>query len=172
MNKFTIPSILTGIILIAGIFAFMPIYEATTVHTTIQNTTIRGTGTFSGADWEAAGTAADELTLECTAAALIHEISLDPTGLGDAADNIDLLIDVDGTGTAAFPTQTLADIYDGNAPVLETNILATEGFSQGIALGAGGMIIFDLTAETDDSVDQVGVNATYTSQGTCSWTLE
>jgi len=35
MNKFLIPSILTATVLIAGIFAFMPIDKASTVHTTI-----------------------------------------------------------------------------------------------------------------------------------------
>ena len=37
MNK-VIPSILVITVLVAGIFAFMPVYEATAVHTTIQNT--------------------------------------------------------------------------------------------------------------------------------------
>ena len=32
MNKFVIPSILTAIVLIAGIFAFMPVEKASTVH--------------------------------------------------------------------------------------------------------------------------------------------
>jgi len=36
MNKFTIPIILTATILVAGIFALMPVEQATTVHTTIQ----------------------------------------------------------------------------------------------------------------------------------------
>ena len=171
MNRYTIPSILTGIVLIAGIFAFMPVYEAATVHTTIQNTMIRGTGTFDGPDWDAAG-GTDELNLECTAATLVHEISLNPGGLGATDDDIDMLIDVDGTGTATFPAQRLLDIYDGSAPQLEDNILATEGFSQGIALGAGGMIIFDLVQETEAGTDQVDAIATYTSQGTCTWRLE
>ena len=37
MNK-VIPSILVMTVLVAGIFAFMPVEEATAVHTTIQNT--------------------------------------------------------------------------------------------------------------------------------------
>ena len=39
MNSITIPSILAGVILVAGIFAFMPIDQASTVHTTIQAST-------------------------------------------------------------------------------------------------------------------------------------
>ena len=35
--KFTIPAILAATIMIAGIFAFMPVQQASTVHTTITN---------------------------------------------------------------------------------------------------------------------------------------
>ena len=38
MNKLTIPSILAATVLIAGIFALMPVEKASTVHTGIQNT--------------------------------------------------------------------------------------------------------------------------------------
>ena len=35
MNKLTIPSILAATVLIAGIFAFMPVEKANTVHTSL-----------------------------------------------------------------------------------------------------------------------------------------
>ena len=38
MNKLVIPAILVSITLVAGIFAFMPVEKASTVHTTIQGT--------------------------------------------------------------------------------------------------------------------------------------
>ena len=38
MNKLVIPAILVSITLIAGIFAFVPVEKASTVHTTIQGT--------------------------------------------------------------------------------------------------------------------------------------
>ena len=38
MHKLTMPTILIATVMIAGIFAFMPIEKATTVHTTIQGT--------------------------------------------------------------------------------------------------------------------------------------
>ena len=41
MIKYTIPSVLTGVILMAGIFAFMPIDQASTVHDTIQATSVK-----------------------------------------------------------------------------------------------------------------------------------
>jgi len=37
MNKFTIPAILVVTVLVAGIFAFMPVEKASTVHTTLQS---------------------------------------------------------------------------------------------------------------------------------------
>ena len=36
MNKLTIPVILVATVMVAGIFAFMPVEQASTVHTTIQ----------------------------------------------------------------------------------------------------------------------------------------
>ena len=38
MMKIALPILLAGIVMIAGIFAFIPIDKATTVHTTIQST--------------------------------------------------------------------------------------------------------------------------------------
>ena len=37
MNKLTIPAILVATVMVAGAFAFMPVQQATTVHTTITN---------------------------------------------------------------------------------------------------------------------------------------
>src|SRR3989338_8606613 len=39
MNKLAIPAILTATIMVAGMFAFMPVEQASTVHTTLQDTT-------------------------------------------------------------------------------------------------------------------------------------
>ena len=38
MSKYATPTILTSIVLLAGMFAFMPVEQASTVHTTIQGT--------------------------------------------------------------------------------------------------------------------------------------
>jgi len=45
LNKFTIPAILVVTVLVAGIFAFMPVEKASTVHTTIQSATQADTQT-------------------------------------------------------------------------------------------------------------------------------
>ena len=39
MNKFTIPAILVVTVLVAGVFAFMPVEKASTVHTTLGSAT-------------------------------------------------------------------------------------------------------------------------------------
>ena len=39
MNKLAIPAILTATIMVAGMFAFMPVEQASTVHTTVQDNT-------------------------------------------------------------------------------------------------------------------------------------
>ena len=38
MMKLALPILLASVVMIAGIFAFTPVYEASTVHTTIQST--------------------------------------------------------------------------------------------------------------------------------------
>jgi len=38
MNKLTIPAILVATVMVAGIFAFIPVEQASTVHETIQGT--------------------------------------------------------------------------------------------------------------------------------------
>ena len=43
MNKFAIPTLLLGVVMIAGIFAFMPVQEASTVHTSSETGTLHNT---------------------------------------------------------------------------------------------------------------------------------
>ena len=47
MNKLTIPTILMATVMIAGIFAFMPVDNASAVHTTIQGTQFTNVDIFS-----------------------------------------------------------------------------------------------------------------------------
>ena len=53
MNKLTIPALLLGVVMVAGAFAFMPVQEASTVHTstgveTITAEVVIATGTTTG----------------------------------------------------------------------------------------------------------------------------
>lgn len=98
MNKLTIPALLLGVVMIAGIFAFMPVQEASTVHTTLQETStnivsISATST----------TDSDDFTVTCPATAdacRILEIYIDD----DSTGNVDpgaATIDIDGAGAEA-----------------------------------------------------------------------
>ena len=50
MIKIVLPVLLSGIIIIAGIFAFIPVDKATTVHTTIQGTQLNNVATAAQTD--------------------------------------------------------------------------------------------------------------------------
>ena len=50
MMKIALPILLAGIVMIAGIYAFMPIDKATTVHTTIQGTQLNNVATAAQTD--------------------------------------------------------------------------------------------------------------------------
>ena len=54
MKKIIIPAILGAVIMVAGMLAFMPIEQASTVHTTIQNTQFTLVESFIVADFSAA----------------------------------------------------------------------------------------------------------------------
>ena len=171
MNKVMIPALLVFTVMIAGAFAFIPVQEASTVHTTIQNTTVRESNTFTTTDWNIANTTLDELILTCTSAAIIHEINFEAgTNVNGAGDNIDMIIDPDGAGNAVFATTTQADIFAANAPADEAALLSNRGLSQGISLITGGTVTLDLVAEEADDGKIASVAAVYTSQSTCTWT--
>jgi len=83
MNKLAIPTILAAIVLIAGIFAFMPINNATTVHDTIIGTQLAlkieedsGTGITDG----------DRIVFDCDKDFTVREILFTFTNL-DRIDN-------------------------------------------------------------------------------------
>ena len=57
MMKIALPILLAGIIMIAGIFAFMPIDKATTVHTTIQGTQLNNVASTFDTDLSSNATA-------------------------------------------------------------------------------------------------------------------
>jgi hypothetical protein len=169
LNQLGIPTILAVAVLVAGMFVFMPVQKATTVHTGIQNTVIRE-ATFTDANWEATGEDAndDGKRITCTASAVIHELSFDVENLAGATDNIDLIIDPDGA-TVAFDAVTQVDIFGGNPPSDEVTLFATRNLDQGVALTTNGFIELRLTGEAADGNNEtVDIIVSYTSQGTCS----
>ena len=118
MNKITIPAILVATVMVAGAFAFMPVEQATTVHTTIQATTVPKVFT----DNEGAGAddfdVGDIFTLDCTADYSVVGIAAFATGT--IADE-DLTVTIGGTlvtddaGVALIDEGAIALITTGHA---------------------------------------------------------
>jgi len=85
MNKFTIPTILAVTVLVAGIFAFMPIEQASTVHTTIQASTAQLLSLTASPTPQTAATDVATWTINQP----FEVVSIFATGSGDA--NLDAL---------------------------------------------------------------------------------
>ena len=133
MMKYTIPTILTSIVLVAGIFAFMPIDEAITVHTTIQSSTTKIVSSTS------ASTAADDrdITITCPAGSdgcQILEVFITTTGDNTVLVNVD--VNIGGTAVA-----NLIDINpdDNVAAGTVGNVTELGGF----AMASGDSVTLD-----------------------------
>ena len=97
MNKFTIPVILAATIMLAGIFAFSPVEQASTVHDTIV-ADLQGAG---GLDLDAIDLAIDDLTTD------VDDLTTDVTDVAADVNRLDVTVFASGPA----PTPTLpADI--------------------------------------------------------------
>ena len=123
MNKLTIPSILAATVLIAGIFAFMPVEKASTVHT---------------------GLGSQLTTIEDNVAALQADVDILKMELGTVKDN---------TGAPASRTLTLTDedVDTGNTYTLSciTTGYELEGINADIS-GTEATAIFTLMQTNGD----------------------
>lgn len=149
MTKYIIPSILTSLILVAGIFAFMPIEEVSTVHTTIQSTSVKIV--------EIATTAAnfdlttdDELAITSDQPFTVLGINCVQVDSGNAEDSIAWTGRIQGTATAEAFTGALQTTFDmiqvANTQVTQAII---EDAEVGLyAAGDGQFIVFDLGTMT------------------------
>ena len=108
MNGYTIPIILSTIILVAGIFVFLPIEQATSVHTTIQANTdakFRDSGNVAHeGDAVAAITSTIETVLTAAANRVLFVpadgIQVEVTTALEANEVIDIIVTrPDGSGT-------------------------------------------------------------------------
>ena len=100
MNKLTIPAILVATVMVAGMFAFMPVQQASTVHTT--GTTTLAAATFTTIGLSSANLANDlfdasaidvvdgmEIEITSTVDFCIQSIQIEFVGL-DANDDLDI----------------------------------------------------------------------------------
>jgi hypothetical protein len=144
MNKITIPALLLGVVMIAGAFAFMPVQEASTVHTSaanLANQSVIKTVT----ETELTVTAAQVITIDLDAPFTLLSFSIscdggdtvDAAGGGDcgASESMDVasfvrdgeataqtlvLTKLDGDDTEANPDEVLFPL-NGNAASVATD---------------------------------------------------
>ena len=144
MIKFYVPIILALTIVIAGVFAFMPVQEASTVHTTILE------GSMNLVQVSAASTIInDDFLITCPATSdgcLIKEIYLDDDDLADVGGvNPGIAIyDIDGTAgaEAAFTIAADTGVATGDGLVVAltgvANIAMGPSAELRIEMAAGG----------------------------------
>lgn len=138
-KRIVIPAILAATILVAGMFALMPVDKAGTVHTGIQANTARMVSVDS-----ALSTAADQdIRITCpatsTSGCRILELYVEETtgsGAGVRIDQIDAVINLD----------PIANMVDINPDLVIDGARALVGQAGGIAVGPGDT----LTLVTND----------------------
>ena len=127
MNKFAIPAILAATVMVAGMFAFMPVEQASTVHTTSGNSAIQEVVSVVPA------AADNDIRITCPETASgchILEIYIQETA--SQAVRIDTIsAEINGIAIA-----TLVD----NADLTVNNAVALLPEAGGIALGPGDFI--------------------------------
>ena len=130
MMRYTIPMILTSIVLVAGIFAFVPIQQATTVHTTIQASTVQ----LVDSELTTVNTTDQDIVITCPATSdgcQILEVFIEETS-GNLATFDEIDATIDGDAINAFIDILPDDTANG------VRIVVTE--AGGIALGNGDSI--------------------------------
>jgi hypothetical protein len=151
-------------VMIAGIFAFMPVQEASTVHTTIQQATTHLVDT----DVEQTANN-DNFLITCPATSdgcIINEIIAfdDTTGGSGEVDTIFLgLVDANITATSF----QLAAAGDNVGPAATDTLLVLTGVS-GLAIGAGDTVCVNMTGTFTDAGDNYGLNIIATVEGDLS----
>ena len=163
MKKYTIPSILVATILIAGIFAFYPINEATTVHSTIITATGEHFRIAQAGALGAVGTST--YTLNCTEACIVENIATWVTA-GDDGD-VTFIVNVTGPGTTqvlrvdltAPDDNALGDLSIGGGVSNQFDVLLAlqarapavvdQMSPVSLSVPAGGAIIVELRNSTD-----------------------
>lgn len=145
MNRLVIPSILTATVLIAGIFALMPIEKASTVHTTIQATTAR----ISSATL-AVSVALTDVTITCPAASdgcHILEILVDDddAGAGDEVTIDNILLNAFGEVNVVLIAYAPDETVDGNPEALPQ--------VSGLAIAGGDSLVINVITDGTDSAD-------------------
>ena len=173
MNKLTIPAILVATVMVAGIFAFMPVEKAGTVHTTII-ASISDANVVGIVDSDLTNfDAGEELEVTCTGGkSLVHSIIFESiTGAFTTADSMSLRFDIDGSGTNWGSVTTNSDIFGSDAPA-DIEIMERAGIVAPIGLTSGGTvtIVFDTDGSGNTQTVRAMFVVTTDSSATCSAT--
>jgi len=111
MNKLTIPAILVATVMVAGIFAFMPVQQASTVHTTITadiGTSFRvSSGSTALGDVDAGN---EVFSIACASACIVESIEIWTTA---GAQDADIVYVANVAGNVPILTTDLAAPADG-----------------------------------------------------------
>ena len=189
MNKLAIPAILAATVLVAGIFAFMPVQQASTVHTTIigvggldlDDISNRLPAVVERAETIALGAAPDNdiLAFTCDQAFTLLSVWFpDATDSADSQLGIDdINVSADGTAATTANIGNRQDIADNGISDIE---LLNEMFSTGdiavnvLSAPANGEIQFTLLdADSSAANDSIDIRAYFQTQSNanCDITL-
>lgn len=178
MNRLLIPTILTATVLIAGLFAFMPIDKASTVHTTIITNAGQSFRVSQGGDLGAAG-GVSTYTLTCVEACIVDSITATATA-GDDADiafivNINDVNDILKVALTAPLDNALGDLAVGGGVSNEVNVIkvvqdraaaaAVDQFTANtLSVAAGGTVVVSVNNSTDAGAPTVQVTVVFTGR--------
>ena len=157
-KKITIPAILAAVILVAGIFSLMPIYQASTIHSAVGTTAVPTQlkfGAVTGGDLDTGF----QMKIECNADYALLGIVFDN---GGGVDDGDETIDIN-VGT--FDVVENVDVY-GNDTIEELDLVIA-------AVDADDIVITWTLTTDNDSEDLEEVVATVISSApdTCSFAI-
>jgi len=161
MNKIIIPSILGIILLVAGIYAFVPIEEASTVHKTINSFVVPQVVVLATDNTVAAN---DNYELNCDAKFTLLGMNLDATGIGGNED-----IDLDFSQTIGFAVNIISTIQDNLALVENGNDLLLGQGPIGASGGTDEFFQVRVNAGTYGG-DTIGGQAYVITSGSCTFT--
>jgi hypothetical protein len=152
MNKITIPALLLGVVMIAGAFAFMPVQEASTVHTT--SATTLGADAITAAKIADASITADQIGADAIGASEIAASAIGAAEIAtDAITAAEIAADAIGASEIAASAIGAAEIATdaiGAAEIAADAITAAE-----IAADAIGASELAATAVTEIQTLQI-----------------
>jgi len=174
MKKFAIPALLLGVVMIAGTFALMPIYEANTVHNTIlQGRTVQVTATLhdvledrdaDGAHDEFTWVVSDTTPLNMRTVHVAVTVELDgDTNQNCAADGVEV-ITLEGAGADELDilvgsAGAFTNIFDTEAEV-EAGLVAAAGAPVRVIAGSGNnnvMCVLHFTMNPTGTANDVAI---------------